>query len=194
MALRPGQDRALDLDGLTAAIRPDTRVVPVDFPGDPTGKVIGGAGFTAPARLCDERGIHLFSDEVHRGLERAKHCTTICDAAPCEVPARIALEARDTVLTRDRALLSADRRRRTPPGRVRGSLPQRPGRPHRSVPFRYRSGDELRKRSLADTLTSSIRLTSSGFRRAFARAPDGGPRGITATAHSDSAPRASVVA
>ncbi|MFC8453665.1 aminotransferase class I/II-fold pyridoxal phosphate-dependent enzyme [Kitasatospora sp. NPDC057223] len=157
VALRPGQDWALDLDEVAAAIRPDTRVVSVNFPNNPTGKVIGAADFTALARLCDERGIHLFSDEVYRGLERdpartlpqaadlseralslnvtskslglpglrigwitcrdrglrsrlerAKHYTTICNAAPSEVLARIALKARDTILTRNRALISAN--------------------------------------------------------------------------------------
>ncbi|MFI1869758.1 aminotransferase class I/II-fold pyridoxal phosphate-dependent enzyme [Streptomyces jumonjinensis] len=70
VALDPERDWALDLDRVRAAIRPNTRVVSVNFPNNPTGKVIGAADFTALARLCDERGIHLFSDEVYRGLER----------------------------------------------------------------------------------------------------------------------------
>lgn len=70
VALDPDRDWALDLDRIKAAIRPNTRVVSVNFPNNPTGKVIGAADFTELARMCDERGIHLFSDEVYRGLER----------------------------------------------------------------------------------------------------------------------------
>ena len=62
-------DWALDLDEVAAAIRPNTRVVSVNFPNNPTGKVIDAAEFARLAALCDERGIHLFSDEVYRGLE-----------------------------------------------------------------------------------------------------------------------------
>lgn len=68
--LAPHRDWALDLDQIKAAIRPNTRVVSVNFPNNPTGKVISAADFTELARLCDEHGIHLFSDEVYRGLER----------------------------------------------------------------------------------------------------------------------------
>ena len=130
----------------------------MNFPNNPTGKIIDAADFTALARLCDERGIHLFSDEVYRGLERdpartlpqaadlsergtvaerdlqvpgaagaadrldhlprpgrccsrlerAKHYTTICNSAPSEVLARIAIKARETILDRNRALIAAN--------------------------------------------------------------------------------------
>ncbi|WP_329454325.1 pyridoxal phosphate-dependent aminotransferase [Streptomyces sp. NBC_01497] len=157
VALDPGADWALDLDEVAAAIRPNTRVVSVNFPHNPTGKVIPEADFARLARMCDERGIHLFSDEVYRGLEldpsrtlpnasdlseralslnvtskslglpglrigwitcrdrqlrsrleRAKHYTTICNAAPSEVLARIALKARTSILARNRALIAAN--------------------------------------------------------------------------------------
>ncbi|GLX01990.1 pyridoxal phosphate-dependent aminotransferase [Microtetraspora sp. NBRC 16547] len=155
VALDPNRDWALDLDQIRAAIRPNTRVVSVNFPNNPTGKVIDAADFTELARICDERGIHLFSDEVYRGLERdparilpqaadlseralslnvtskslglpglrigwiacrdrallsrlerAKHYTTICNSAPSEVLARIALKSRATILDRNRALIA----------------------------------------------------------------------------------------
>ncbi|MFE2039226.1 aminotransferase class I/II-fold pyridoxal phosphate-dependent enzyme [Streptomyces scopuliridis] len=157
VALDPERGWALDLDEITAALRPNTRVVSVNFPNNPTGKVISSADFTTLAQLCDERGIHLFSDEVYRGLERdpartlpqaadlsgralslnvtskslglpglrvgwivcrdralrsslerAKHYTTICNSAPSEVLARIALKARVTILERNRALIAAN--------------------------------------------------------------------------------------
>lgn len=157
VALDPDRDWALDLDRVRAALRPNTRVLSVNFPNNPTGKVIDAADFAALVQLCEERGIHLFSDEVYRGLERdpartlpqaadlspgalslnvtskalglpglrigwiacrdrelrsrlerAKHYTTICNSAPSEVLARIALKARDTILGRNRALLAAN--------------------------------------------------------------------------------------
>ncbi|MER8186060.1 pyridoxal phosphate-dependent aminotransferase [Kitasatospora sp. NPDC094015] len=157
VALDPDRDWALDLAEVEAAIRPNTRVVSVNFPNNPTGKVVDAAELAALARLCDERGIHLFSDEVYRGLEadparilpqacdlseralslnvtskalglpglrigwitcrdralrsrleRAKHYTTICNAAPSEVLARIALKARTSILDRNRALIAAN--------------------------------------------------------------------------------------
>ncbi|KOV28630.1 aminotransferase [Streptomyces sp. XY431] len=157
VALDPGRDWALDLDELTAALRPNTRVVSVNFPNNPTGAVIDAADFVRLAEICDERGIHLFSDEVYRGLERdparalpqaadlseralslnvtskslglpglrigwiacrdrelrgrlerAKHYTTICNAAPSEVLARIAIKARESILARNRAIIAAN--------------------------------------------------------------------------------------
>ncbi|WP_086826569.1 aminotransferase class I/II-fold pyridoxal phosphate-dependent enzyme [Allokutzneria sp. NRRL B-24872] len=69
VALRPENDWALDLDELTAALRPSTRVVYINFPNNPTGKLLSHKDFAAVVELCDSRGIVLFSDEVHRGLE-----------------------------------------------------------------------------------------------------------------------------
>ncbi|AQZ61512.1 Aspartate aminotransferase [[Actinomadura] parvosata subsp. kistnae] len=157
VALDPGRDWALDLDAVAAALRPTTRVVSINFPNNPTGALIPAADLARLAAMCDERGIHLFSDEVYRGLEldpartlpqaadlsptalslnvtskslglpglrigwitcrdravrarleRAKHYTTICNAAPSEVLARIALKARDRILERNRAIIAAN--------------------------------------------------------------------------------------
>lgn len=157
VALDPERDWALDIDRVATAIRPNTRVVSVNFPNNPTGKVISPADFARLAALCDDRGVHLFSDEVYRGveldpsrtlpqatdlseralslnvmskslglpglrvgwiacrnrrlvsrLERAKHYTTICNSAPSEVLARIALKAREKILARNRAIIAAN--------------------------------------------------------------------------------------
>jgi aspartate/methionine/tyrosine aminotransferase len=69
LALDPAAGWALDLDALTALLRPQTRLVAVNFPNNPTGAVADRATFAALADLCAERGIVLFSDEVYRGLE-----------------------------------------------------------------------------------------------------------------------------
>jgi aspartate/methionine/tyrosine aminotransferase len=59
----------LDVDRVRAALRPNTRVLAVNFPNNPTGFVPDAASWAALGALCDERGLVLFSDEVYRGLE-----------------------------------------------------------------------------------------------------------------------------
>jgi aspartate/methionine/tyrosine aminotransferase len=65
--LRGEDGWALDLDAVAAALRPQTKVVAVNFPNNPTGAV--ARNFAEFVALCDERGIRVFSDEVYRGLE-----------------------------------------------------------------------------------------------------------------------------
>lgn len=59
----------LDLDRLRGLLRPETKVVAVNFPNNPTGFVPDTKTFEELVRLCDERGIRLVSDEVFRGVE-----------------------------------------------------------------------------------------------------------------------------
>jgi len=150
-------DRAptLDLDELEAVLRPNTRLIAMNFPHNPTGKVIDRATFDAVISLAAERDLYVFSDEVYRGLEhdhsrtlpaaadcyaralslgvmskayglpglrigwvacqdaavlrrmeRMKHYVSICNSAPSEVLATIALRAERTILDRNRALVS----------------------------------------------------------------------------------------
>lgn len=69
LALDPDNDWALDLDTLERALRPTTRLIAVNFPNNPSGAVPARATFLALVQLCEERGIRLVCDEVHRGLE-----------------------------------------------------------------------------------------------------------------------------
>jgi aspartate/methionine/tyrosine aminotransferase len=71
LPLRPEDGWRLDLDALTRALRPNTRVVVVNFPHNPTGALPSRADFEALGRLCEARGIVLLSDEVYRLLEYA---------------------------------------------------------------------------------------------------------------------------
>ena len=152
--LRP-EDWSLDLDAVRDALRPNTRVLVVNFPHNPTGAMLPRADFDTLVHMCDERGITLFSDEVYRFLEvdardrlpaaadvsanavslgvmsksfalaglrvgwiatrnralidrlaRLKDYTTICNSAPSEVLALIALRARESVLARSRAIVA----------------------------------------------------------------------------------------
>jgi aspartate/methionine/tyrosine aminotransferase len=80
VALRPEDNWALDLATLKAALRPNTRLVSVNFPNNPTGAVPDKDTWRSLVELCDGRGIHLFSDEVYRGLELNQD-TTLAQAA-----------------------------------------------------------------------------------------------------------------
>jgi aspartate/methionine/tyrosine aminotransferase len=152
--LDPDQNWTLDLDDVRANLRPNTRVISINFPNNPTGKILERDKFDALVELCRERGIVLFSDEVYRlierdpgkrlpqaadiyeralslnvmskaygmaglrigwiasqdrpllvAMERIKHYLSICNSAPSEVLATIALKARDKILERNRALV-----------------------------------------------------------------------------------------
>jgi len=155
--LREADGWALDVDRLRAALRPETRLVVVNAPHNPTGTLPTRAEWRVLTDLCAEAGVHLLSDEVYRFLEfdpadrlvagadalergvslgvmsksfamaglrigwlatrdRAllervaafKDYTTICSSAPSEILALIALRARETVLTRSRAIVEAN--------------------------------------------------------------------------------------
>ncbi|MEL7449755.1 MAG: aminotransferase class I/II-fold pyridoxal phosphate-dependent enzyme [Pseudomonadota bacterium] len=144
----------LDLDELRDALRPNTVLVSVNFPNNPTGAIMPPDDFAALVALCRERGIYLFCDEVYRMLEldpgkrlpqaaeayekglslnvmskslglpglrigwiacrdralltrmeRYKHYLSICNSAVSERLAVLALGVRDTILSRNRALM-----------------------------------------------------------------------------------------
>jgi aspartate/methionine/tyrosine aminotransferase len=69
VALRAEDGFRLDVDAVRAALRPNTRLVAVNFPNNPTGAVPDQQAWRDLVALCDERGVRLFSDEVFRGLE-----------------------------------------------------------------------------------------------------------------------------
>jgi aspartate/methionine/tyrosine aminotransferase len=69
VALRPEDGWALDVDAIEQQLKPNTRMVSVNFPNNPTGALPDVGSWRRLADLCDERGILLFSDEVYRGLE-----------------------------------------------------------------------------------------------------------------------------
>ncbi len=59
----------LDLAALRAAIRPETRLIVVNFPHNPTGALLDRATFDAVIGIARECGAWLLSDEVYRLLE-----------------------------------------------------------------------------------------------------------------------------
>lgn len=151
VSLDPESNWELDIDRVEQAIRANTRLISINFPNNPTGKILESSRFDALVELCRRRGIFLFSDEVfrmierdpsrrlpqvadvyERGLslnvmskayglpglrigwimtrdieilqkmERYKHYLSICNSAPSERLALIALKARDRILDRNR--------------------------------------------------------------------------------------------
>ena len=58
-----------DLNHLENLLRPETRLVVVNFPHNPTGYVPKEKDFKLLVNLIRERGIFLFSDEMYRFLE-----------------------------------------------------------------------------------------------------------------------------
>jgi len=155
--LRADENWRLDLDDLRNALRPNTKLVSVNFPNNPTGALPDRATFDALVELCRERDLVLFSDEVYRLLEtdetrrlpqaadvydkalslnvmskayglpglrigwlagrdtellarcnRYKHYLSICNSAPAERLAVIALKARERILARNRGLVRSN--------------------------------------------------------------------------------------
>jgi aspartate/methionine/tyrosine aminotransferase len=68
--LDPRKHWDLDLDCVRDAIRPNTRVICINFPHNPTGKVISRQALDSLIEMARARGIYIFSDEVYRLLER----------------------------------------------------------------------------------------------------------------------------
>ncbi len=144
----------LDIDDIRTAIRPNTKLISLNFPHNPTGMVMPRADMDALVALCRGNGIYILCDEVYRGVEldpgdrlpqiadlyekgislnvmskayglpglrigwfasrdvellqkveRYKHYLSICNSAPSEMLALIALKAREQILEKNRALL-----------------------------------------------------------------------------------------
>jgi aspartate/methionine/tyrosine aminotransferase len=75
IALDPAHSWDLDLNQVRDAIRANTRVICINFPHNPTGKVISQQTLRDLVALASSRGIYLFSDEVYRLIERKPEVT-----------------------------------------------------------------------------------------------------------------------
>ena len=121
LALEPENGWVLDLDRLRRALRPNTRLVAVNFPHNPSGAVPDPATFRALVDLCDARGIRLFCDEVHRGLELdpARRLPQAADFSPTAVSLNVTSKSYGLaglrvgwLASRDRVLLARLERRK----------------------------------------------------------------------------------
>ena len=66
-------DWTLDLDGLAAAVTPATRVLLLNSPHNPTGKVFSEAELSAIASVCVERDLVAIADEVYEHITFDDH-------------------------------------------------------------------------------------------------------------------------
>jgi len=69
--LDPNKNWDMDLDFVRDSIKPNTKLISINFPNNPTGKVMNRKQYRELVELCRERGIWLFSDEVYRLMERS---------------------------------------------------------------------------------------------------------------------------
>ena len=148
---------SLDLDELQQHIRPNTKAVIINTPHNPTGYLMPPDVFQEIARICRDKGIILFSDEVYRESEyrqedrlpaacdlaehtvslgvmsktyglaglrigwiatqnadvygrmaALKDYTTICNSAPSEFLAELALRHREKLVARNLGIITSN--------------------------------------------------------------------------------------
>ncbi len=73
--LREADGWALDVDRLLASFRPNTRLVVVNAPHNPTGMLPSEAEWRRLGEACADAGIRLVADEVYRYLEHDGRAT-----------------------------------------------------------------------------------------------------------------------
>ena len=79
--LDPNDNWSLDIDRVAAAIRPNTKLVTINFPHNPTGAILPLDRYQALVELCRKHGIYILHDEIFNGLgeTRARHLPFIAD-------------------------------------------------------------------------------------------------------------------
>jgi aspartate/methionine/tyrosine aminotransferase len=68
--LDPDDNWSLDIDRIAQAIKPNTRLVTINFPHNPTGANLPRDRLDALVTLCRKHGIYILSDEIFNGLGR----------------------------------------------------------------------------------------------------------------------------
>lgn len=66
--LDPDDNWSLDIDRIAAAVRPNTRLVTINFPHNPTGAILPLDRYHALIELCRKHGIYILHDEIFNGL------------------------------------------------------------------------------------------------------------------------------
>jgi aspartate/methionine/tyrosine aminotransferase len=79
--LDPNDGWSLDIDRITAAIQPNTKLVTINFPHNPTGAILPSDRYFALIELCRKHGIYILHDEIFNGLgpTGARHLPFIAD-------------------------------------------------------------------------------------------------------------------
>ncbi len=143
----------MDFDELEALIKPETKLLCINNPNNPTGFIFSEEQMKRIAEISEKHGVFVFSDEVYKGLEldgikrpwfadlsenalslgvmskayglpglrigwivtgnkevlekmrKMKHFTSICNSAPSEFLATIALKYGENILSKNRKLI-----------------------------------------------------------------------------------------
>lgn len=66
--LDPDNGWALDIDRVAAAIQPNTKLVTINFPHNPTGAILPLDRYMELVALCRKYGIYILHDEIFHGL------------------------------------------------------------------------------------------------------------------------------
>ncbi len=66
--LDPDDGWSLDIDRVAAAVRPNTRLMTINFPHNPTGTILPLDRYMALVELCRKHGIYILHDEIFHGL------------------------------------------------------------------------------------------------------------------------------
>jgi len=155
VALDPNDNWNLDIQKLKDTIKSNTRLISINFPNNPTGKVISENTLNTLISISRDKGIYIFSDEIYRLIERdkskrltqisdiyergislngmsksygmpglrigwiasqdeillkkmehTKHYLSICNSAPSEILATIALHAKKEILLRNHKIVN----------------------------------------------------------------------------------------
>ncbi|QIE46096.1 pyridoxal phosphate-dependent aminotransferase [Pseudohalocynthiibacter aestuariivivens] len=79
--LDPTDNWSLDIDRVRDAIRPNTRLVTINFPHNPTGAILPLDRYRALIELCRKHGIWILHDEIFHGLgpSGATHLPFVAD-------------------------------------------------------------------------------------------------------------------
>lgn len=73
-----------DPDELNVLIRPETKLIVINFPHNPTGAILQDSDLKQIVAIAENRNIILFSDEMYRFLEYEASCRpeSACDLSP----------------------------------------------------------------------------------------------------------------
>ena len=72
--LKPENDFRLTADELLNAVTPETKVLILPFPNNPTGAIMGKDDLVKIAKVCVEKDIYVMSDEIYSALTyKGKH-------------------------------------------------------------------------------------------------------------------------
>ncbi|MAI57500.1 MAG: aminotransferase [Rhodobacteraceae bacterium] len=79
--LDPYDNWSLDIDCVADAIQPNTKLLTVNFPHNPTGAILSLDNYLALIELCRKHGIYILHDEIFNGLGKlsTEHLPFVAD-------------------------------------------------------------------------------------------------------------------